>query len=229
MEDKQYHLLVVDDEEDLCEILQFNLESQGYQVDTANSAEEAMELPLKQYHLILLDVMMGGISGFHFAEKLKKDRGLNTPVIFLTAKDSENDLITGFNLGADDYLAKPFSINELSLRIKAVIRRSIDQVGMESQNIQYQDMILDIDKKVFRGGDSEYILTRKEFEILMLLMKNKGRIFTREEILYRVWHDEVIVSERTVDVHMTRLRKKIGPYGSHIRNKTGYGYYFELK
>ena len=206
-----YKILVVDDEEDLCEILKFNLENEGYEIDTANSAEEALKMDISSYDLLLLDVMMGEISGFKMANILKKDRKTaNIPIIFITAKDTENDTITGFNLGADDYISKPFSLREVTARVKAVLRRT------------------NVKKKVSIDGE-EAPLTKKEFEILLLLLQNKGRVFSREDILHRIWSDEVYVLDRTIDVNITRLRKKIGAYGKCIVTRLGYGYCFEAE
>ncbi|MGN0036225.1 MAG: response regulator transcription factor [Bacteroidaceae bacterium] len=224
-----YRILVVDDEEDLCEILQFNLENEGYRVDTASSAEEALQKDLSVYNLLLLDVMMGEISGFKMASLLKKDpKTAGIPVIFITAKDTENDLLTGFNLGADDYIAKPFSLREVSARVKAVIRRS--HTGQaENGLLTYQTLVLNLGQKKVSIDGQETTLTKKEFEILALLLQNKGRVFSREEILSRVWTDEVCVLDRTIDVNMTRLRRKIGPYGRCIVTRLGYGYCFETE
>ena len=224
----KYRILVVDDEEDLCEILKFNLEMEGYIVDTANSAEEALKLNLSTYNLLLLDVMMGEISGFKMASILKKDKATaGIPIIFVTAKDTENDTITGFNLGADDYISKPFSLREAIMRIKAVLRRTAHQ--LDSDTLQYHELIVNkIQKKVTIKG-VEVALTKKEFEILILLLQNKGRVFSREDILSQVWKDEAYVLGRTIDVNITRLRKKIGEYGKHIVTRLGYGYCFEYK
>lgn len=222
-----YRILVVDDEEDLCEILQFNLENEGYRVDTASSAEEALQKDLSVYNLLLLDVMMGEISGFKMASLLKKDpKTAGIPVIFITAKDTENDLLTGFNLGADDYIAKPFSLREVSARVKAVIRRT-NAESAQNGLLTYQTLVLHLEKKKVSIDGQEASLTKKEFEILALLLQNKGRVFSREEILNHVWTDEVCVLDRTIDVNMTRLRRKIGPYGRCIVTRLGYGYCFE--
>lgn len=222
-----YRILVVDDEEDLCEILQFNLENEGYRVDTASSAEEALQKDLSVYNLLLLDVMMGEISGFKMASLLKKDpKTAGIPVIFITAKDTENDLLTGFNLGADDYIAKPFSLREVSARVKAVIRRT-NAESAQNGLLTYQTLVLHLEKKKVSIDGQEVPLTKKEFEILALLLQNKGRVFSREEILNHVWTDEVCVLDRTIDVNMTRLRRKIGPYGRCIVTRLGYGYCFE--
>ena len=226
-----YRILVVDDEEDLCEILKFNLENEGFGVDTANSAEEALKMDLSQYHLILLDVMMGEISGFRMANMLKKEKNTaHIPIIFVTAKDTENDTITGFNLGADDYISKPFSIREVIVRVKAVLRRTSSFLpGKVEDQLEYRGLSLNVSQKKVCIDGSEIALTKKEFEILLLFLQNKGRVFSREDILAKVWQDEVFVLDRTIDVNITRLRKKIGEYGKRIVTRLGYGYCFECE
>ncbi len=229
MTKQPFHLLVVDDEEDLCEILQFNLEAEGYNVDTAYSAEEALTLDLTQYDLLLLDVMMGKISGFKMASMLReKSETADLPIIFLTAKDTENDMLTGFNLGADDYIPKPFSIRQVLARVKAVLRRSKESKGEKEKNIlTYKTLKLDIEQiKVYIDGN-EIALTKKEFEILRLFLENINHVFTRDEFLTKIWKDEVYVLDRTIDVNITRLRKKIGEYGKNIVTRLGFGYCFE--
>lgn len=229
MTKQPFHLLVVDDEEDLCEILQFNLEAEGYNVDTAYSAEEALTLDLTQYDLLLLDVMMGKISGFKMASMLReKSETADLPIIFLTAKDTENDMLTGFNLGADDYIHKPFSIRQVLARVKAVLRRSKESKGEKEKNIlTYKTLKLDIEQiKVYIDGN-EIALTKKEFEILRLFLENINHVFTRDEFLTKIWKDEVYVLDRTIDVNITRLRKKIGEYGKNIVTRLGFGYCFE--
>lgn len=225
----KYRILVVDDEEDLCEILSFNLENEGYEVDTANSAEEALQMDLGKYNLLLLDVMMGEISGFKMANMLKKQPATaHIPVIFITAKDTENDLITGFNLGADDYISKPFSLREVMARVKAVLRRTGgNPEEKETELIKYRTLVIDRNKKKVSIDQEEIPLTKKEFEILLLLVSNQGRVLSREDILSRVWSDESYVLDRTIDVNITRLRKKIGIYGKCIVTRLGYGYCFE--
>lgn len=225
-----YRILVVDDEEDLCEILKFNLEMEGYTVDTTNSAEEALKLDIKQYNLLLLDVMMGEISGFKMARMLKADKDTaEIPIIFITAKDTENDTITGFNLGADDYISKPFSLREVIMRVKAVLRRTASVQVKEEEQLQYKGLIINIPQKKVTIDGEEVSLTKKEFEILLLLLQNQGRVFSREDILAKVWHEEVYVLDRTIDVNITRLRKKIGNYGKYIVTRLGYGYCFECE
>jgi DNA-binding response OmpR family regulator len=219
-------ILIVDDEKDLCEILQFNLESEGFSIDVAYSGEEALKKPLEELNLILLDVMMGGISGFKTANIIRKERNLLVPIIFLTAKGEENDVLTGFNVGADDYISKPFSIKEVVARIKAILKRGAKQIG-EKSDITYKELTLNKKQKdIFLEGKNVN-LTRKEFEILLLLMKNMDQYISRDEILKRIWDDDVIVTERNVDVNIARLRKKIGKYGANIKGKSGYGYCFK--
>ena len=222
-------ILVVDDEEDLCEILKFNLEMEGYEVDTALSAEEALNLNLTSYQLLLLDVMMGEISGFKMASLLRKEeKTAHIPIIFLTAKDTENDMLTGFSLGADDYISKPFSIRQVVARIKAVLRRTTDKEKIsKEETLEYKTLSLDTKRIKATIDGQDVSLTKKEFEILKLLLENRGNVFSREEILSRIWKDEVYVLDRTIDVNMTRLRKKIGPYCKNIVTRLGLGYCFE--
>lgn len=225
-----YRILVVDDEEDLCEILKFNFEMEGYTVDTAYSAEEALKLDITQYNLLLLDVMMGEISGFKMARMLKANKDTaEIPIIFITAKDTENDTITGFNLGADDYISKPFSLREVIMRVKAVLRRTAGVQIKEEEQLQYKGLVINIPQKKVTIDGEETSLTKKEFEILLLLLQNQGRVFSREDILAKVWNDEVYVLDRTIDVNITRLRKKIGSYGKYIVTRLGYGYCFECE
>ncbi len=226
MNNPKQHLLVVDDEEDLCEILSFNLSNEGFNVDTANSAEEALEIlkdNSKKYSLILLDVMMDKLSGFQMAKIMRKDMNIHTPVIFLTAKDNENDMLTGFSLGADDYISKPFSIKEVVARVKAVLRRSAVEVEQE-EVITLDELTIHITTKNVLCAGVAIPLTRKEYDILLLLAKNTDKTFPRTDILDKVWGDDLIVAERTVDVHIARLRKKLGDFGNNITNRSNYGY-----
>ena len=228
-------ILVVDDEEDLCEILQFNLELEGYNVDVAHSAEEALRLQLSDYALVLLDVMMGEISGFKMAKMMREDEQLKrVPIIFVTARDAENDLVTGFNLGADDYISKPFSIKEVMLRVKAVMRRTAVQSPVHTairqlggKIVEYETIVMNIDNKTVEIDGRDVAFTKREFELLKLFIENPNRVFSREEILKLVWHDDVCVLDRTVDVNITRVRKKIGRYGSNLVSRQGYGYSFK--
>jgi DNA-binding response OmpR family regulator len=228
MEFKGRRILIVDDEEDLCEILQYNLSNEGYYTEIAHSAEDAMRIQPGNFDLILLDVMMGPMSGFKFADKLRKEMKIDTPVIFLTAKDTENDLLTGFSLGADDYVSKPFSVNELTARVKAVLKRSYTDKVNNKSIIQFNGIDLDTVRKRLIINDERVELTRKEYEILKTLLENQGKVFSREDLLMRIWGQDVIVTERTVDVNIARLRTKLGQYGSSLKNKTGYGYFFEF-
>jgi two-component system, OmpR family, alkaline phosphatase synthesis response regulator PhoP len=227
MDTKIKRILIVDDEEDLCEILQYNLGNAGYHTEVAHSAEEALKRPLNIFDLILLDVMMGPMSGFKLADKLRKEMNMSTPIIFLTAKDTENDILTGFSLGADDYIAKPFSVNELTARVKAVLKRTRSEKPKTPTTIKFGEIEIDTLRKRLIINDEKIELTKKEFEILRLLIENQGTVFSREEILSTVWGDDVIVTDRTVDVNITRLRTKLGKYSQNLKNKTGYGYYYE--
>lgn len=228
MDARNKKILIVDDEEDLCEILQYNLGNAGYQTEVAHSAEEALKRTVETFDLILLDVMMGPMSGFKLADKIRKEMKSNVPIIFLTAKDTENDILTGFSLGADDYVAKPFSVNELTARVKAVLKRVRNDKARSTAPVKYGDIEMDTARKRIIINDEKVELTKKEFEILKLLLENQGKVFTRDDILTAVWGNDVIVTERTVDVNITRLRTKLGAYGKNLKNKTGYGYYFEL-
>ncbi len=220
-------ILVVDDERDICEILSFNLENEGYEVEAVSSAEEALRTLTPDHALILLDVMMGGMSGYHLAEKLRRE-GNVVPIIFLTAKDTENDMLTGFSVGGDDYISKPFSLKEVSARVKAVLKRSAEESSAPGTDgrLTVGDMTLDIGSKELTIGGEAIPLTKTEFEILALLATNPTRIFSREEIIDRLWKDAPYTTERTVDVHITRLRKKMGPHAKWISSKAGYGYRF---
>ncbi|HET9570772.1 MAG TPA: response regulator transcription factor [Bacteroidales bacterium] len=224
-------ILVVDDEEDLCEILQFNLESEGYEVETANSAEEALKKDLTTFDLLILDVMMGEISGFKMAGMIRKnDKLTQLPIVFITAKDTENDMLTGFNIGADDYISKPFSIREVTVRVKAILRRTMALDSTDNNAIlQFENLKIDtVRKKVFLS-DETVDLTKKELEMLLLLVSHPGRVYSREDILTAVWSDDVYVLDRTIDVNITRLRKKLGDFGQHIVTRLGYGYCFDYK
>jgi len=215
-------MLVVDDEEDICAILKFNLSKEGYEVVTANSAEEALTLDIASFNLLLLDVMMGGMSGFELTGKLKTDpKTAGVPVIFITARDTEDDAVEGLDLGADDYISKPFSIREVVSRVKAVLRRTA-AIPDASTGI-----FIDDEKKVVTVDGAAVALTMIEYEIFRLLFTNKGKVFPREDILSKVWPDDVIVTDRTVDVNITRLRKKIGEYGNRIVSRHGFGYLYE--
>lgn len=230
MDEKDSRILVVDDEQDLCEILKFNLEIEGYQVETANSAEEALEKDIASYNLLLLDVMMGGMSGFQLAKQLKNSEvTAHIPIIFLTARDTENDTVTGFNLGADDYISKPFSIREVMVRVRAVLRRTASRLegAEEPAVISYQGLLLNLNKKSVSVDGEDVPFTKTEFELLRLLLVERGRVFSRQELIDRVWPKDVLVLDRTVDVNITRMRKKIGRFAKCIVTRLGFGYYFD--
>lgn len=219
-------ILIVDDEKDLCEILEFNLSSEGFETDIAYSAEEAMKKALDDFDLILLDVMMGEMSGYKMASKIRKEMHLSVPIIFLTAKNAENDLLTGFNVGGDDYISKPFSIKEVVARIKAVLKRGIPVQGTNTV-FRSDGLEVDTNSKTVTIDKKTVNLTRKEFEILAYLLKHSGQYISRNEILDRIWSNDVIVTERNVDVNIARLRKKIGNYGKFVKGKSGYGYAYK--
>ena len=230
MEENMKRILVVDDEQDLCEILKFNLETEGYEVETANSAEEALEMDIASFDLLLLDVMMGGMSGFQLAKQLKDNpMTANVPIIFLTARDTENDTVTGFNIGADDYISKPFSIREVMVRVRAVLRRTAEQTGDadESKINNYQGLQLNLDKKTVSIDGEAIPFTKTEFELLRLFLEERGKVFSRQELIDRVWPKDVMVLDRTVDVNITRMRKKIGKFAKCIVTRLGFGYYFD--
>ncbi|MBS7371163.1 MAG: response regulator transcription factor [Bacteroidaceae bacterium] len=224
-------ILVVDDEQDLCEILQYNLETEGYEVHTANSAEEALRLPLENYDLILLDVMMGQMSGFQMALKMKENPVTSqVPIIFITALEGEDSLVRGLNIGADDYMVKPLSLREVKARIKAVLRRSMKNEIQEktaSDCYSFQGLCINREAKSASIDGQPLQLTKLEYEMLSLLLSNMGKAFSREEMLEHCWPKDAIVLDRTVDVNINRLRKKVGPYGKYIKTRVGFGYTFE--
>ena len=228
-------ILIVDDEQDICEILQYNLETEGFEVVTANSAEEALQLPLNEFSLILLDVMMGEMSGFQMARQLKDSPATaQIPIIFITALDGEDNLVKGLNIGADDYIAKPLSIKEVKARVRAVLRRTTKALPQQGatpvttsdKRICYEGITLDLNAKTVTLDGEELICTKLEFELLSFFLQHAGMVFSREELLKYCWPQDVLVLDRTVDVNITRLRKKIGRYGKQIKTRVGYGYYF---
>ena len=224
--------MIVDDEETLCEVLNLNLENEGYDVDIAFSAEQALALDLKSYSLILLDIMMGEISGIKMAKMMKADvTTADIPIIFCTARDSEDDMIMGLNIGADDYIMKPYTVRNVIARVKSVLRRTAGHKGAATTNekpnmLQIEGLQLDLEFKRCIVDGAEVKLARKEFELLAYLISHRGKILSREQILSRVWSDEVVVLDRTIDVNITRLRSKIGAYGSYIVTRSGFGYGF---
>ncbi|MFC4665554.1 response regulator transcription factor [Falsiporphyromonas endometrii] len=228
MNNQKVKILIVDDEPDIREILRFNLENEGYEIDEASSAEEADKILTFEHRLILLDVMMGGMSGYQYASLLRK-KSNEIPIIFLTAKNTENDMLTGFSTGADDYVPKPFSIKEVMARVKSILRRVSLNNSIEESILKEGDLTLDLTSKEVKILDQQVDLTRTEYNILYLLFSNRGKVFSRAEILDSAWPEDGIVLERTVDVHIARLRKKLGSYGELITNRTGYGYTFKVK
>ena len=222
-------ILVVDDEIDIREILQFNLENAGFNVDTASSAEEALEMLTPDHALILLDVMMHGMSGFQMAQHLRNERNDQTPIIFLTAKDTQDDLLTGFSSGADDYIPKPFSIQVVIARVTAVLRRASvnnDVQNQKSAVIKVGKVEIDQEKKTVSVDGVAVQFSKKEFEILYLLASNIGKIFSREDLINELWKDAPYVLDRTVDVHIARIRSKLGVCKGYLTNRSGYGYTF---
>lgn len=223
-------ILVVDDEETLCEALQFNLEAEGYRVDTACSAEQVLSMDVSNYDLLLLDIMMGEISGVQLAKILKSNPVTSAiPIIFCTAKDTEDDMVSGLELGADDYISKPYSLRNVLARVKTVLRRSRPAATTPlppDGPVSFEGLQILPTKKVCIVDGEEVKLPKKEFEILLKLVRNIGIVFTREEILKEIWPEEVVVLDRVVDVNVTRIRRKIGKYGQHIKSRSGYGYGF---
>ncbi len=225
-------ILVVDDEPDLREILQYDLETEGYEVDTAASAEEAEAMGLAGYDLLLLDVMMEGMSGFQLARKLRANPQTSSlPIIFITALDSEGDIVKGLTLGADDYIAKPLSLSQVRARVRAVLRRSARQSegspASEGKAVSFEGLSLDTQAKTATLDGVRLPLTKLEYELLHLFLSHPGRLFDRESLLRQCWPADAIVLDRTVDVNIARLRKKLGAYGKHIKARFGYGYTFE--
>lgn len=229
MEEKK-KILVVDDEEALCDGLGFNLEAEGYHVDTAYSAEEALARDLAGYDLILLDIMMGEISGIQLARIMKSNPATaSVPIIFCTAKDTEEDMIAGLDLGADDYIMKPYSLKAVLARVRAVLRRTAVPVAYtksDSNFVSYKGLVLSAKNRTCMVDGTEVKMPKKEFEILLKLLSNRGQVFTRAELLNEIWPDEVVVLDRVVDVNITRIRQKVGIYGKNIVTRSGYGYGF---
>lgn len=232
----QAKILLIDDEESVCEILKYNLEKEGYEVDTAYSAEEALELELKQYDLFLVDIMMGDMSGFDFAKRIRNVSATqNTPIIFCSALNEEDEKVMGLNIGADDYVTKPFSIGEVLARVRVVLRRASSQ-AQATYNLAENDYEHDLTFKTLRIDRNEKIsymdgeplpLTRTEFEILEFFLTHRNRIYSRQEIISNVWGGDVVVTNRTIDTNITRLRKKLGEYSNNIVTRQGFGYGFK--
>lgn len=229
-------LLVIDDEESICEILRYNLEKEGYEVDCASSAEEALSLDLSSYSLFIVDIMMDRLSGFDFAKRVKNNAATeNTPIIFCSALNGEDDTVMGLNIGGDDYITKPFVIGEVLARVRAVLRRShatrqwVYNVSKSiyEPDITFRNMRVNRNEKVCYLNGEPVSLTRTEFDILMFFLTHRNRIYSREEIIRQVWSGEVVVTNRTIDTNITRLRKKLGEYGSNIVTRLGFGYGFK--
>ena len=219
-------ILIVDDEPDLCEILRINLEAEGYETEVAHSATEALGKDVERCNLAVLDVMMPGMSGFEMAERMRTT-GIDVPIIFLTAKDREDDKLQGFALGADDYVSKPFSVRELMARVKAVLSRATTANDEVTEHLAYEGLTIDMAQMKATVDGEGLNLTKTELELLRLFLSHRGQVFSRQQLLSEVWPSDVVVTDRTVDVNITRLRKKLGRYGQHIATRLGYGYVFE--
>lgn len=225
---EQKRILVVDDERDLCDILLFNLRSAGYQAEAANSAEEALDMGIEGFHLLLLDVMMPGMSGFELARQLKGDASTShIPIIFLTAKDTEDDTLQGFELGADDYVAKPFSVREVMARVKVVLSRAHSHQPQQESPLTFGSLVITPASMTVTIDGQPIALTRTEYDLLYLLLANRGRVYNRQQLLETVWPQDVIVTDRTVDVNIARLRKKLNRYAACLVSRTGFGYSFD--
>jgi len=231
-------ILVIDDEESLCDILKYNLEKEGYSVDCAYSAVEALERDLSVYNLFIVDIMMERLSGYDFVQRLRSNSATeHLPVIFCSALDGEDDKVTGLNIGGDDYVTKPFVISEVLARVKAVLRRSLpdsapahpkqDELSGYLPDVTYKDIRIDQNEKLCYIGSSEVSLTRTEFDMILFFLTHRNRVYTREEIIRNVWAQDVFVSERAIDTNITRLRKKLGSYGNNIITRQGFGYGFK--
>ncbi len=234
-------ILVIDDEESVCEILKFNLEKEGYEVDCAYSAEEALDMDLHLYNLFLVDIMMDELSGFDFAKRIRNvTETEKTPILFCSAMTDENAIVKGLNIGADDYVTKPFVIGEVLARVRALLRRAgmtarrtaaeiEEQSPIYESDVTFKDLRIDRnDKECYIDGQT-VTLTRTEFDILLFFLTHRNRIHSREEIMKNVWGDDVVVSERTIDTNITRLRKKLGGYDKYIVTRQGFGYGFKEK
>ncbi len=244
-------ILIVDDEHEICEILKYNLLIEGYNAEIAYSAKEALSLELQSYSLIILDIMMNEINGFELARQLKTNPATKyIPIIFCSALGGEDEHIMGLNIGADDYITKPFRTREVIARVKSVLRRTqiskelsyqIQQatniatiqtktssnVKPQEQNITYRRLTIDRNAKLCYIDDAPVKLTKTEYELLLYLLQHRNNIYTREELLEKIWNESESVSIRTIDTNITRLRKKIGEYGSCITTRSGYGYGFQ--
>ena len=224
--DIRQKILVVDDEQSICELMKINLEIAGYDVDIAYSAEDALRLNLEEYAFMVFDIMMGNISGLQLVSMVRQmPKIANVPIIVCTALSEERPLVEGFSRGADDYIKKPFSMKEFVLRVKSLLRRTSKTIN--NSNVSYKSLTLDNSSKLCYIDGKEVALTKKEFDILYLLISNPGKVFSREEILQTIWEKNVYVVDRTIDVNINRLRKKLGEYESNIVTRQGYGYGFK--
>ena len=224
--DIRQKILVVDDEQSICELMKINLEIAGYDVDIAYSAEDALRLNLEEYALMVFDIMMGNISGLQLVSMVRQmPKIANVPIIVCTALSEERPLVEGFSRGADDYIKKPFSMKEFVLRVKSLLRRTSKTIN--NSNVSYKSLTLDNSSKLCYIDGKEVALTKKEFDILYLLISNPGKVFSREEILQTIWEKNVYVVDRTIDVNINRLRRKLGEYESNIVTRQGYGYGFK--
>lgn len=235
-------ILVIDDEEAVCEILKFNLEKEGYEVDTAYSAEEALDMDtLGSYSLFLVDIMMGQLSGFDFASRIRNvTETENTPILFCSALSDEDCVVKGLNIGADDYITKPFNIGEVLARVRAILRRTglaqqrtaediIEQESIYEPDVVFRSIRIDRNNKEVYIDNEHVTLTRTEFDILLFFLTHRNRIYSREEIIKHVWGDDVVVTGRTIDTNITRLRKKLGESEKYLVTRQGFGYGFKEK
>ena len=228
-------ILVIDDEESYCEILKYNLEKEGYEVDTADSAETALGYDLSIYQLMIVDIMMERLSGFDFAKRVRNNPSTeNVPLIFCSALNGEDETVMGLNIGADDYITKPFTIGEVIARVRAVLRRTHAEQHVTfnmpkthyEPDITYRTMRIDRNEKTCYINGREIPLSRKEFDLLLFFLVHRERIHSRDEIMNQVWGN-VEVTYRAVDTNIARLRKKIAPYGDNIVTRLGFGYGFK--
>lgn len=230
-------ILLIDDEEPICEILKYNLEKEGYEVDCAYSAEEALDLDLRQYSLCLVDIMMERLSGYDFAKAVRKNpETANLPLIFFSALNGEDDTVMGLNIGGDDYITKPFVISEVIARVRAVLRRSMamnmakeksKETEQPAKTVSFEELSVDLDDKVCTLDGEDLNLTKTELGLITFFLQHRNRIYSRDEIIKKIWPDDVIVTTRAIDTNIARLRKKLGRYGNNIVTRMGFGYGFK--
>ena len=230
-------ILVIDDEEAVCEILKFNLEKEGYEVDCAYSAEEALDMDLSGYSLFMVDIMMDQLSGYDFAKRVRNVTETEfTPILFCSALSNEDSVVKGLNIGADDYVTKPFVIGEVLARVRAILRRSgqaTHRMPAVNERADYESDVIFRTLRIDRNDNTVYLdgeelpLTRTEYDILLFFLIHRNRIYSREEIINQVWGDDVVVTNRTIDTNITRLRKKIGQYSNNLVTRQGFGYGFK--